>query len=58
MRKEEKKAIRETWIQFVREAKKERSNPCTEPLSNDGVIKFDYSSILSKERGYENDKEN
>lgn len=58
MRKEEKKALRETWIQFIREAKKERSNPCTEPLRGEGVNNKVYSSILTEKRGNENDKEN
>lgn len=58
MRDYEKKVLREAWIQFIREAKKERSNPCTEPLRGEGVILKDYSSILHEKRGYENDKEN
>ena len=58
MRDYEKKVLRETWIQFIREAKKERSNPCTEPLRGEGVIFKDYSSILPKNGGNENDKEN
>jgi hypothetical protein len=37
--------------------KKERSNPCTEPLQ-DVIIGNDYSSILPKNGGNENDKEN
>ena len=57
MRDYEKKALRETWIQFIREAKKERSNPCTEPLQ-DVISGNDYSSILTEKRGNENDKEN
>ena len=58
MRDYEKKVLRETWIQFIREAKKERHNPCTEPLRGEGVILKDYSSILTEKRGNENDKEN
>lgn len=58
MRREDKKALRDTWIHFIQEAKKERSNPCTEPLKDDGVILKDYSSILTEKRGNENDKEN
>lgn len=57
MRDYEKKVLRETWIQFIREAKKERSNPCTEPLQ-DEITHNDFSSILTEKRGNENDKEN
>lgn len=57
MRNYEKKVLRETWIQFVREAKKERSIPCTEPLQ-DEITHNDFSSILHEKRGNENDKEN
>lgn len=57
MRREDKKALRETWIHFIQEAKKERHNPCTEPLQ-DEIMHNDFSSILTEKRGNENDKEN
>ena len=53
----EKKALRETWIQFIREAKKERSEIEKEPLQ-DEITRNDFSSILTEKRGNENDKEN
>ena len=57
MRDYDKKVLRDTWIQFIRDIKKERSETCEEPLE-DEFRANEFSSILPKERGYENDKKN